>query len=260
MHRRHRGPVALRTLAPALGVAVAALSLAVPARESEACINTQRRAERATFLVAEAESFTNKGFHADALKRLAPVFAEDARRDELLIEHGKIVAARVIARTGGHYGLDGSLAEDEHAARANLLLAGGLVQARLLKQPDDPGLRGDYAEVLAQLPEKRGEARSILVDLARRDLMTTAFGYAALARVRATPRKGLPSWLGAPLQTLDRAPRFVDLARCERMAAVDGLCQRESNPDRRVNAPVPKSAAVSPGAAAVPRAELASLR
>ena len=91
--------------------------------------------------------------------------------------------------------------------------------------------------------------------------MTTAFGYAALARVRATPRKGLPPWLAAPLQTLDRAPRFVDLARCERMSAVDGLCARESNPDRRVNGPVPKTSdAASPAAAAAPRAELAALR
>lgn len=217
-----------------VGVAVAALGtlavlLGAPVRESLACGNgVELELERASAAVAQAENTTNRGFHADALKYLAFMFPNGKPRDDFLGQRAQLVAARAIARTGGRYGLLGVEANKEGGELSNLHLAGRFVQQRLEKKPDDPGLRTDYAEVLANIPEKQTEAKRILVELERKDLIASAFGYAALARLRVTPRKDVPSWLGAPLETLDRAPRVIDLARCERMAVEDGICGREA--------------------------------
>ncbi len=222
-----------------LALAVACAVVSAPARESLACGNgVELEVERTTILVAQAESTTNRGFHADALKYLGPMFPNGRPRSDYLGDRAKLVAARAIARTGGHFGLHGIEANEEAAEMSNLHLAGRFVQERLLKKPDDPSLRTDYAEVLANIPAKEAEARSILVELEKKDLMASAFGYAALARLRGAPRKDLPSWLGAPLQTLDRAPRVIDIARCERMAIEDGICSRESKSGRPPNAQI----------------------
>ena len=222
----------MRTV-PTIGLALVlgAGFISTHARESLACGNeVELEVDRGTAAVARAETTTNRGFHADALKQLAFMFPNGNPRNDYLGQRAQLVAARAIARTGGRYGVSGTLAP-EGREMSNLHEAGRFVQQLLEKRADDPGLRTDYAEVLAAIPEKQREAKRILVELERKDLMGSAFGYAALARLRSTPRKDLPSWLDAPLQTLDRAPREIDIARCERMALEDGVCAREAKPE-----------------------------
>jgi hypothetical protein len=237
----------LKKVAAIIGLGVAALALGVsgPVRESHACGNeVEHEIDFSTSLVAQAERTTNAGRHADALKQLASMFPEGRARPGDVGDRAQLVAARAIARTGGRYGLNGALVQKEGGELSNLHLAGRFVHERLLKKPDDPSLRTDYAEVLAQIPEKQLEARKILVELEKKDLVTSAYGYAALARLRSTPRKkDLPSWLDAPLQTLDRAPRVIDLARCERMATGQGICTHDAKTD------APAATAKTPGPA-----------
>lgn len=244
----------MRTV-PTIGLVLALTAgfVSTPSHESLACGNgVELEIERAASAVAQAENTTNRGFHADALKLLAFMFPNGQPRSDFLGQRAQLVAARAIARTGGRVGLLGIEAK-EGGELSNLHLAGRFVQERLEKKPDDPALRTDYAEVLAAIPEKQSEARRILVELERKDLMGSAFGYAALARLRSTPRtaktgKELPSWLAAPLETLDRAPREVDVARCERMALEDGVCAREtkSRPRETLGAKSPGSKPAPP--------------
>lgn len=74
----------------------------------------------------------------------------------------------------------------------------------------DPASRTDLAEALARLDASRDEARSILEELAKKDLITSPEGYAALAALRQ--RAG------------DDAGRRAALERCRSMAHGATVC------------------------------------
>jgi hypothetical protein len=63
---------------------------------------------------------------------------------------------------------------------------------------------------MARLPEHRNEARTILEDLAKRDLIASPEGYAALATLR--------------LQFGDADGQKLALKRCEAMAKTQDVC------------------------------------
>jgi hypothetical protein len=67
--------------------------------------------------------------------------------------------------------------------RANLEWSIGILRA-FAKVSDGPSVQTDLGEALSKLPETRGEALTILDGLARKDLVTSPQGYAALADLR----------------------------------------------------------------------------
>lgn len=100
-------------------------------------------------------------------------------------EHGFVrarrVLARVIARTDGKYtitGSDGGLPA-ENLANATLMLEA------MADQTNDPRALTDLGELLSRQPEHFARALALLEDLARRDLITSAEGWAALASLRS---------------------------------------------------------------------------
>lgn len=78
---------------------------------------------------------------------------------------------------------------------------------------DDPASRTELAEALAKLDDSKAEARQILEDLAQKDLITSADGYATLATLRE----------GAG----DQEGRRAALERCKTMAhpSQAGICE-----------------------------------
>jgi hypothetical protein len=74
----------------------------------------------------------------------------------------------------------------------------------------DPSSQTDLAEALSRVDGGREEARTILEDLAKKDLITSPEGYAALARLRE--RAG------------DDAGRRAAIERCRSMAHGDAVC------------------------------------
>ena len=74
----------------------------------------------------------------------------------------------------------------------------------------DPASQTELAEALARVDSSRDEARTILEDLAKRDLVTSPEGYAALASLRQ--RAG------------DDAGRRAALERCRSMAHGGTVC------------------------------------
>jgi len=99
--------------------------------------------------------------------------------------------------------------EPEQAV-ANLAWSVQALKHQAQNQADDVSLQTDLAEAMARLPEHRSEARRILEDLAKRDLIASPEGYAALATLR--------------LQSGDADGQKLALERCEAMAKTQDAC------------------------------------
>ncbi len=102
------------------------------------------------------------------------------------------------------------------------------------RSSSDPQALADLAEALERSPGGDREARRLLEPLERGDTMPTAFGYAALGRIKAAAPEKAPSWLGAPLVALDAGTRLVDVARCKAMIKSPSICgeAEETDPGR----------------------------
>ena len=93
---------------------------------------------------------------------------------------------------------------------ANLAWSVEVLKRQSDSKGDDVSLKTDLAEAMARLPEQRAEARSILEDLAKRDLIASPEGYAALASLRS--------------QSGDTDGQKLALKRCEAMAKSQDAC------------------------------------
>jgi hypothetical protein len=93
---------------------------------------------------------------------------------------------------------------------ANLAWSASVLKRQSESKADDVALKTDLAEAMARIPEQRAEARRILEDLAKRDLIASPEGYAALASLRS--------------QSGDADGQKLALKRCEAMAKSQDAC------------------------------------
>ena len=93
---------------------------------------------------------------------------------------------------------------------ANLAWSVAVLKRQSESKTDDVSLKTDLAEAMARVPEHRDEARTILEDLAKRDLIASPEGYAALASLRS--------------QSGDADGQKLALKRCEAMAKSPDAC------------------------------------
>jgi hypothetical protein len=88
-------------------------------------------------------------------------------------------------RTDGQWPLQKREIQNGRAGRVRVLEVAVIkLRQRLAALPADPARLTDLGEALASLPKHHKEARLVLERLAARDLVTTAYGYAALSRLR----------------------------------------------------------------------------
>jgi len=98
----------------------------------------------------------------------------------------------------------------EGEAAANMAWSVAVLKRQSASKSDDVALKTDLAEAMARIPEQRAEARTILEELAKRDLIASPEGYAALASLRS--------------QSGDADGQKLALKRCEAMAKNQDAC------------------------------------
>lgn len=247
-------PRHLMLTAIALGTVVATLE----PDAAEACIHGMRQqvqADPVPLGVAEAERLLEQGRPRAAVSRLKSADPSLVSRKPGASPTSDLalrVFARAAARTGGDValGFEGDT-DGEGAASKRLDWAAATMRELAQKHPSDAGITTDLAEVHAQDPTKREEAKRALAELETADLVATAHGYAALARLRTAAHPGQPAFLSAARSALDQGRIAIDLARCERMTKDKASCSLAE--PREISAKEPPAPVLRPA----PKAEAA---
>jgi uncharacterized protein (DUF2267 family) len=172
--------------------------------------------------VARTEKSFDKGKHAAAAAaviRMMPHVRDLNPKKSTLVARGMRVLAVAIARENGALPVASELPRHIRGAwlgekagdrEANLAWAVQTLRTIDTVKQSDPASRTDLAEALARVETHRAEARTILEELAKKDLVATPEGYAVLAELR----RGAGDQKGVQLA----------LQRCEAMAQKSEIC------------------------------------
>lgn len=178
--------------------------------------------------VARAEKDLEKGKYmaaAGAIIRMMPhVKSLKAKDSSSIVARAQRVLAVAAARSGGSldvgrevpdYVQDTWLGKTAEDRRANLEFAvATLEHIGDLKQAD-PAVETELAEAMAQIDDRKGEAKALLEKLAQKDLIATPEGYRTLAQLR----KG----------SGDAQGHLAALKRCQAMSGSQNVCSERGD-------------------------------
>jgi len=201
------------------GIVALAAGLAAHApAAARACSNAVAEVEPTVAGVKEAEELLNDGDPGgarDRVSRVLPALKPVMRADpdgEIPDAGGlRDRAARILALADVRLDPGGP---GDGRRRAVLDKAVKELGRLAEEHPKDPARQTDLAEALART--RPAEARNILEDLAERGIVTTPYGYAALARLRGADG--------------DSKGRDQARVRCELMAKTSSICRLEPLP------------------------------
>ena len=208
-------------------VVAAVLWASTPSR-GDACVNAVLATDKTVSAVKEAEKSLADGDPAEALRRIRALLGQAPPRNrrapakpicEFISDadafEEKTPSARGLTDRAhriislANVRIDGCKGEE----RAKLLAQAVEVLEGLAKaSPNDAAKQADLGEALAKIRPR--EARKTLEKLVKRDVVSTPYAYAALARLRAADG--------------DEKGRDGALARCKLMAKVKSICRLQS--------------------------------
>lgn len=172
--------------------------------------------------VAQAEKALQSGKHlaaAASVLRMMPHIKTLKSKPSSLVGRAERVLAVALSRAQGALPVQSEVPREVLGAWAgskegetsqNMAWSVEVLKRQSGAKADDVALKTDLAEAMARLPEHRQEARTILEDLAKRDLIASPEGYAALALLRS--------------QSGDADGQKLALKRCEAMAKNQDAC------------------------------------
>jgi hypothetical protein len=199
-------------------VLAAAVAVAAAPSRAEACSNAVAEEDPTVAALHDAERALDDGDPAGARDRLPKALVAlgaavpNMHVTEIMGLGDR--AVRVRALTDVRLDPGGRMTEER---RATLERAAAALQKLADEHPnDDAARRTDLAEALARVHPIA--AQKVLEDLDARDLMTTPYGYVALARLRAADG--------------DVHGRDEALAKCRPMAATPSICSLDPPPGR----------------------------
>jgi len=207
-----------------VGLAVV-ISMAATAASgvASACGNgTERRLNLLVAAIAKAERDVSEGrprLAAQAVLNGYPRIRGQVIGRNPVADRALRVMARAVVRTGGAIDARRRFpgATDEER-RKNARWARQVLRGFVNRNPKDAAARTDYAEALARMPERGAEAERLLSALAKQDLVSSAQGYAALAKLRRKVDLDKPSFIVAPARAVKEARARLADVRCRRMA------------------------------------------
>lgn len=210
----------LRLLRP-LALAVVA-ALAAPTRPADACMNgVERHVDRTNQAIRDAESLLADGKFQRAADTVLATFPRaleqnHSERKQSLFERGQRVLAVAAVRSRGAIKLSRSLAGKTQTQREiGLAWAASTLRLHSARGLGGIVLTAELAEALAERPAEVHEAHALLKDLADRDLMPTARGWAILVALEKARGDA------------DAAARA--LSRCKDIAADPTQCEVVTN-------------------------------
>jgi hypothetical protein len=205
----------------ALAAALALPFIGLTEGTAGACENgVQLVVDTKTPLIARAEKALNEGQFTPAAVGVMQVFPKiksTSAASSPLASRGLRIMALAIARTEGALSVGGAFSGATPDERTENLEWAITTLRNLSKlRPHVPFLKTDLAEALSKVPRHRPEALKILTELADKDLITSAHGYAVLAKLREASG--------------DKAGGDVALKRCEAIAKKPGICRASAAP------------------------------
>ena len=138
-------------------------------------------------LLSQAESSLGAGKARAAAISVLNAFPKlrTATAGDAMLARAQRIAALAVVRTEGLLSVgevfQASTAEQR---RGNLEWAASTLRRLNEEKKNTPALQTELGEALSKLPETRGEALALLDKLAKKDLVTSAYGWAALAKLR----------------------------------------------------------------------------
>jgi hypothetical protein len=205
----------------ALAAAIALPLIGATEQTASACLNgVQVVVDTKTPLIARAEKALNEGQFTPAAVGVMQVFPKiksTSGATSPLASRGLRIMALAIARTEGALSVGGAFSGATPEERTENLEWAITTLRNLSKlRPHVPFLKTDLAETLSKVPKYRPEALTILTELADKDLITSAHGYAALAKLREASG--------------DKAGGDAALKRCEAIAKKPDICRVSAAP------------------------------
>jgi hypothetical protein len=173
--------------------------------------------------IAQAEKQFNKGevdAAAASVIRMMPHVATLKAKKSKLVERGQRILAVALARNDGAlpvskevpgYAQGTWMGKSEKDRDTNLEWAVGTLRSVNEIKKDDPAAQTDLAEAMSKVEKYQSEAREVLERLAKKDLIATPEGYAALAKLRS--------------KAGDSAGKKLAMQRCEAMAKTATVCK-----------------------------------
>lgn len=240
------------------GAALLGLVTVSASRDSAACGNAIEMRLTPTNLVADGERLVAEGKARGAVDHVDPIVNSPLKiGDSPLLDRALIVWARAVVRSDGELAMPPEWTRPAATAPAsregtpserdkNLAEAILLFEQVLEKKKDDPIAQTDLAEAKARLAAERKSAMASLEALEKKGVMASAWGYAALAKLRAESPAGAPGWINASRRASDAGERLVSLERCDAMAKRKELCTADKLSDAMTKVPLPPSQVRSP--------------
>lgn len=233
--RRSSSPRPLTKLAW-IGLAFAAAAAFAPVGDAAACGNeVEHRVDPRVAKVKRAEELVSQNDAARAFEAVRQMDREAHARKvggSSISDRSLIVLARAAVRSEGkffhgHENVEASTVEDRSKG---IRWAADVFKQFHQRKVDDPVAKTDLAEALSLIGPEKAHALSLLEQLEKNDVVASAQGYAALARLRGEAGEGKPAVASGPLKALSSAKRSLALQRCAGMTKVKGLCEGTPSP------------------------------
>jgi hypothetical protein len=192
---------------------VAAVVTGAPGTASACGTAVYREIDSSAQLVAQAEQALSEGkLNKAAVKAVQAYPALKAVKPGQLplADRALRIMALASVRRDGNVSVGGFKGESMADRAANLEWSIDALRGLNAKRANNPSYQTDLGEALAKVPAHHAEAAKLLGELAAKDLLTSAEGYAALARLRA--------------ESGDNAARDEAVKRCEAMSKTPRVC------------------------------------